>query len=67
VSYADGLEVSEKAEVARRISASLNVTEDSSQVDELRGEDLFYGVKLKLNCFNLKSSGRPKPGPSVVG
>ncbi len=68
VSYADGLEISEKADIARRISANLNVTEESSQVDELRGEDLFYGVKLRLNCFDLKTGDRPQPGqPRATG
>ncbi len=67
VSYADGLEINEKADLAKQISAKLNVTEESSQVDELRGEDLFYGVKLRLNCFNLMDGDRPKPGPSLAG
>jgi len=67
VSYADGLEITEKADIAKQISASLNLTEDSSQVDELRGENLFYGIKLRLNCFNLKNDDRPKPGPIAAG
>lgn len=53
MSYADGLESTQKADLARQIAAKTGLAVNSSQVNELRGEDLYYGVKLSLNCFYL--------------
>ncbi len=53
VSYADGIESTQKAELAKQIAAKTQLTLNESQVEELRGENLYYGIKLSLNCFYL--------------
>lgn len=58
--FVDGLESTETAALSEQIAASFGLTVDESRGDVIRGEDLYYGVKLRLtSCFRLKDNHQP--------
>jgi len=60
VHFAVGLESMEKLTLAEQTAASFDLTVDESLTDVLRGDDLYYGVKLrKLSCFEGNTDRSP--------
>ncbi|MBL8895348.1 MAG: hypothetical protein JNJ53_12140 [Rhizobiales bacterium] len=62
VDFEDGLSATEKAELTKEISASVDISHDNTGTDEVRGDDLYFGVKLNVTCFRLDDSGRRVAG-----
>jgi hypothetical protein len=57
VVFEDGLSATEKAELTKEIGASVDISHDNTGTDEVRGDDLYFGVKLNVTCFRLDDSG----------
>ncbi|NJM30531.1 MAG: hypothetical protein HC855_10890, partial [Rhizobiales bacterium] len=53
MSFADALDTAQRAELAKEVSASLNIGADFTGVDEMRGENLYFGIRVNLRCFEL--------------
>jgi hypothetical protein len=53
MSFADALDTTQRAELAKEVKASLNIGADFTGVDEMRGENLYFGVRVNLRCFEL--------------
>jgi selenocysteine-specific translation elongation factor len=52
--FAEGLESMQKVALAKQAAASLDLTVDESRTDVMRGEELYYGVRLRrTSCFSL--------------
>jgi hypothetical protein len=54
----DGLEAAGKLQPAKRTAASAGVGQHVSETNEVRGDDLFLGVKIGItHCFQLAKNG----------
>jgi len=62
VIFEDGLSATEKAELTKEIGASVDIGHENTGTDEVRGEDLYFGVKLNVTCFHLDDSRRRVAG-----
>ena len=51
--FEDGLGSTEKLELVEQVAGSVGIEHHASNVNEVRGDDLYLGVKLKANCFKL--------------
>jgi hypothetical protein len=55
-SFAGGLKVTEKLELAKQAGATFGVTTDELRTDVIHGDGLYYGVKHhKISCLTLVS------------
>jgi hypothetical protein len=68
MSYTEGLSTEQRAGLTKQLSAQADFGSDSSENDEVRGDDLYIGVKIDLTCFRLDAgkqrlaAGRLKDG-----
>ena len=53
MSFADGIRIEEKAEAAKEFAGSAKLDVDITGEDEMRGNDLYFGVRVGLKCFTL--------------
>ena len=51
--FEDGLGSTEKLALVEQVAGSVGIDHHASNVNEVRGDDLYLGVKLKANCFKL--------------
>jgi hypothetical protein len=58
MSFADTLKTNERAELTKEVNASLDLGADFTGVGEMRGEDLYFGVRVNLRCFQLAGARR---------
>jgi len=57
--FDDGLGATEKLALAEQFAASIGIEGHVTNTNEVRGDDLYLGVKVRLtNCFKLADSGR---------
>jgi hypothetical protein len=59
MSYTEGLSAAQRAGLAKTLAAQADFSVDSSEDDEIRGDDLYIGVKIDLTCFRL-DAGRQR-------
>jgi hypothetical protein len=56
--FEDGLGTSARIALAEQFAASLGIDRQTTSNNEVRGDALFLGVKVRLtNCFRLADSG----------
>jgi hypothetical protein len=53
ISFADDVDVDEKAKLAEELTGSVKLDVDNTSEDEMRGNDLYFGVKVGLKCLEL--------------
>lgn len=51
IDYWDKLATDQRIHTAQAFAAKLGLSESTSEVEEIRGNDLFYGIKLKRYCI----------------
>jgi hypothetical protein len=52
INFADTVKVEEKAKLAEEITGSARLDVDSTSEDEMRGNDLYFGVKVGRKCLD---------------
>ncbi len=78
MSFAGGVAADEKFDLAKQAAGSINVDAKVENVDDIRGNNLYFGVKASSHCFQLACadgacerpliqlrSSRPLPSGSV--
>ena len=65
--FEDGLGSTEKLELVEQVAGSVGIDHHSSNVNEVRGDDLYLGVKLKANCFKLADDDLTLSHPAFDG
>jgi len=58
VDFEEGLTANEKVELTKQIAGSVDVQVDETNTDDVRGEDLYFGVKVNVSCFRLNDDGQ---------
>lgn len=65
IDYQDETATDQKVEAAQAVAVSLGLSADASEVEEIRGDDLFFGVKLKRFCI-VQDGNQPQAAPPTV-
>ena len=55
MSYSSGLGAREKLDLANQVAGTIVGTNQVKNADEIRGNDLYFGVKLNAHCFKLNA------------
>lgn len=51
IDYLDGFATDQRVHTTQSFATKLGLSESTSEMDEIRGNGLFYGVKLKRHCI----------------
>jgi hypothetical protein len=51
MSFTDALNTSQQAELTEKVNTELRLGFDKSSVNEVRGDNLYFGVRVSLNCI----------------